>query len=508
MGLGLMTVLTTVWPASTEARTAPPPTSPAPGLASPPPELVPQSGSASAGAAARNGSPGHASTATASPMARPAAPAAEAPAPRTTAAAGGNVSSSPAPPPADLPDWPSLNQLLGLPPWLSLQLQGTAAPIANPIGGLRSAAGWMQLIELDLSAGTGLALGQGQGSAERGSELNHWQADLRFDLYSGSSGYGVSIGSLIPPQTIDYPTGLWLSGASLTRRSPDGRLRLSAGLLSLDEDFVVAPAYDAYLFAAINNTLNLNILGLPISPFMAPGATIRWQTGRVGEWRLGAYWLDPEIQLASLFGVDTSLPRVSGTLQSVQWLYQSAASRSHYGAPIVTTGGLTINRQLPPPLLHLGAFRSQVTAGSGNTFLFPQALPAPGRTAINRVMYGSLTLPARLPLGLDNRIWAAVQVGFDPSVNPTPVFLAGGWLCQGPSPQRPQDVLALGVARSGFSAPLLSDLNWQAVVELNYSLRLNANLSLQPLVQWILNPSGTGRVPGIITTGLQVTLNF
>ncbi|MFM7314129.1 MAG: hypothetical protein ACKO0M_13345, partial [Cyanobium sp.] len=144
--------------------------------------------------------------------------------------------------PADrlhLPDWPELDQRLALPPWLSLQLQATAAPIANPIGGLRSAAGWMQQIELDLSAGSGLS--KTPGSPEPWREVDHWQADLRLDLYNGSPGYGTSIGSVIAPQTIDDPTGLWLSGASLTRRSQDDRLRLTAGLLSMDQDFVVAP---------------------------------------------------------------------------------------------------------------------------------------------------------------------------------------------------------------------------------------------------------------------------
>ena len=434
------------------------------------------------------------STAEVAAAANAAAPPPPSPAPATPVAAA--VA-------AELADWPSLNQLLGLPPWLSLQLQAVAAPLANPIGGLGTATSWMQLIELDISAGSGLGV-----PAAQWRELDHWQVDLRLDLYNGSPGYGATIGSLIPPQTIAYPTGLWFSGASLTRRSQDDRWRVSAGLLSLDQDFVVAPAYNAYLFASINNTLNLNILGLPISPFTTPGASLRWQTDRWGEWRLGSYWLDPEIQLASLFGVNTGLPNLSGQLQIVQWAYQSAAGKARYGAPIQTPGGGSVDRQLPAPLLHLGAFRSRVNTGSNSNFLFPQAMPSPGSTALNRVVYGSLTLPARLPLGLDNRLWGAVQVGLDPGFNPTPLFMAGGWLCQGPSPQRPLDVLALGVARSGFSAPILPDLNWQAVVELNYSFHLNNNLSLQPLVQWILNPSANGSVPGIVTTGLQLTLTF
>jgi porin len=418
-------------------------------------------------------------------------------------AAAASPTAAPAPT-ADLPAWPSLDQMLGLPSWMNLQLQLTAQPMANPIGGLTAAASWLQQIQLTTTMGSAL----GVSPSNWKGEIDHWQTSLSFTAYSGNQGFGRSIGSIIAPQSISLPVGVWFSGASLTRRNKDGNLQLSAGLLSMDQDFLVSPAYNSYLFSSINNTLNLNILGLPISPFIAPGGTVRWQTGSFGEWRLGAYWLNPETQLSSLFGVDTGLPTLTGNLQALHWTYQTPASQAYYSAPIPLAAGGTAARQLPAPMVQLGAFRSSVDSGSTNNFYFPQALPAPGSLAVNRVTYASLTLPLPLPLGVDNRVWAATQIGFDPANNPTPFFLAGGWLCQGPVRGRPLDVLALGVARSGFSGPLLPGFSWQAVVELNYTFALNSSLSLQPVVQWIFNPSSFGAVPGILTTGLQLTLNF
>lgn len=379
----------------------------------------------------------------------------------------------------------------------------TAAPIVNPSGGLTTAAAWMQQNELRLTSGSGLGR-----DPSRWREIDHWQAHARLDLYNGQPGFGSRIGSVIAPQTIAYPPGLWFSGASLSRRNRDDSLRLSAGLLSLDQDFVVAPAYNAYLFSSINDSLNLNILGLPLSPFTTPGLTLRWRSGAFGEWRLGAYRLDPEIQLASLFGVDTGLPTVKGTLEILEWSTAPARIRDRDAGPLKLSGDATTERLLPPPLLQLGTFRSRVKANGLSPWITTATAASGASLARNRVAYGALTLPVSLPLGRDNRVWGAAQVGFDPASNPTPVFLAGGWLCQGPLRQRPRDVLALGFARTGFSAALLPDLSWQAVVELNYTARINANLSLQPLLHWILNPAGDGRVPAILTTGVQLTLNF
>lgn len=397
-----------------------------------------------------------------------------------------------------MPDWPSLDQLLALPGWLTLNLGVNAAPIANPIGGLTSAANWMQQIELNANAGRGLTRDPADWQ-----EIDHWQAHLRLDLYSGSPNYASTIGSLIAPQTVAYPPGLWLSGASLSRSNRSSSFSVTAGLRSLDPDFLAAPVYNSYLFAAINDTLNLNILGLPITPFAAPALSLRWNSGGLGEWRLGAYWLGPQGETASLFGVDPGLPDLDGNLQILQWSMAPRLAGIDTSSPIRLPSGSSVARQLPPPLLQLGGFRSRTTSPAR-----PQnALKVVG-LGLNHVVYGSFTLPARLPLGLDNRLWSAAQLDLNPGRDGTPLFLGGGWLCQGLLPDRPRDVLALGVAGTVFSRQLLPQLSNQIAVELNYSFTLNNSLSLQPVLQWIVRPSGSADVAPILTTALQVVLSF
>ena len=113
-----------------------------------------------------------------------------------------------------------------------------------------------------------------------------------------------------------------------------------------------------------------------------------------------------------------------------------------------------------------------------------------------------------LPLGLDNRFWLGVNTAVSGDTNPVPLFLAGGWLGQGLVPGRPLDVLALGYGRSSFNSQLEPGLTAEAVLELNYSFNLTANLSLQPVLQWVLNPGGSGQVDDILAAGLQLQLQF
>lgn len=420
------------------------------------------------------------------------------PAPQGANPAQGTAPALSASPDSAAGDWPTLNQLLALPPWMDLTVTVTAAPITNPIGGLTSAANWMQQNELNLTLGSGLAL-----DPSKWREIDHWQARVRADYYNGTADYGDVIGSFFAPQTLAITPGFYLSGLSLQRTSRDQSLRISAGFQSLDQDFLVSPAYLSYLYSGFNDTLNLTLPGLPITPFAAPSLVVHWQSPGFGTWSVGGYWLDQETEMATLLAAPPSTSAdLKGSLQIIQWDLPLWTQNAALQAPVTLKGGTRVSRILPSPLLQLGAFNSSVD------FTSLSDSPTGASPLVNRVIYGSINVPVTLPLGLDNRLWGGVNWGFDVSQNPTPLFVQGGWLCQGLIPGRPLDVLALGIGRAGFSPELLPQLNWTGALELNYSVRINSRLTLQPVIQWLMRPSGDGQVPGILTTALQIAINF
>ena len=386
-------------------------------------------------------------------------------------------------------DPPSLNRLLNVPGWIDLNLNLQAQPLANPSGGTEQSASWMQQLTLGAAFSSGLAK-----PVDQWHEGDHWRANLQLMLFSGDPQLNEAIGAAYPLQNAAHPTGLWLTEATIERRAGSGELALKAGVFSLNPGFVRTPVLDQYVHSALNDTLNSEIDGVPINPYVAPGLQLSWTPGpqgRYGEWRYGAFWLDSQVALAGLFGVNPDLSSSEGSLHLLQWTFTQLPGASALAAPI-RRQGQTISRQLPSPQVQLGGiYLTKDSSGKSNGSL-----------------YGTITMASPLPLGLDNRFWLGVKTAVSGDTNPVPLFLAGGWLGQGLVPGRPLDVLALGYGRSSFNSQLNPGLTAEAVLELNYSFNLTANLSLQPVLQWVLNPGGSGQVDDILAAGLQLQLQF
>ena len=378
-------------------------------------------------------------------------------------------------------------------PWWTSTITLQAQPLANPSGGLQQSASWMQQLTLDLEVGTGL---KKPPAAWR--EGDHWRAHLELNLFSGEPNWWKRIGAAFPLQATASANGLWLSEASVERRPGKGSLGLKVGLFALDPDWVSAPVLDAYVHSALDNSLNLNLDGVPLNPAVAPGVQVSWTPGGAGEWgtwQLGGFWLEPVDELGGLFGVNPGLPASRGTAQLLQWRYARLPGWEQALTPLAHVGG-AVPRQLPPPLLQLGGLLVRPGSDDGST----------------GVLTGTVTLAAPLPVGLDNRLWLGVNAGQERPDNPVPLFLAGGWLSQGVLPSRPRDVLAIAYGHSSLNSQLppagsSGNSAQEAVLEVNYSWLLNEQLSLQPVLQLILRPDGRNAAP-ILATGLGFTLRF
>ena len=108
-------------------------------------------------------------------------------------------------------------------------------------------------------------------------------------------------------------------------------------MFSLNPGFVMTPVLDQYVHSALNDTLNFNIDGLPINPYVAPGLQLSWtpgRQGRYGEWRYGSFWLDSQVALAGLFGVNPDLSSSEGSLHNLQWTFNQLPGASALEAPI------------------------------------------------------------------------------------------------------------------------------------------------------------------------------
>ncbi len=375
-----------------------------------------------------------------------------------------------------------LQESLRLPNWLKLELSYSAEPMANPLGGLAQSSAWIQEGSINLSASSGH-----QRPKQRWTEADHWRVNLNLNHVSGDSSYATRIGAFLNPQTLSYPTSFYPTELSLERKAGTGWLQVKAGVIPLESDFdgalMTAPIFNSYVHSALNDTYNILLNDLPINPYSTLGAVVDLNARPDLTLRYGWYDLNSTTWMSTRLGASSaSTPSGLGSAHVLQLDY----------SPAGLSGKAPAGSSLPPGLLSVGGFRTSSNGGEG--------------------LYGSASWRSGLNLGIDHRIWLGGSYSPSVSLDPAPSFVGGGLVVQGLFPKRPFDVLVLGGGHAGLSSqasPSFPTKPYEGLIELGYRLQVNPNLNLQPTLQWIFNPSGTNTpTPGILTTGVQISLNL
>ena len=104
-------------------------------------------------------------------------------------------------------------------------------------------------------------------------------------------------------------------------------------------------------------------------------------------------------------------------------------------------------------------------------------------------------------------LWASGTLAPDEEINTFPYFLSGGMLYEGLIPGRDEDVAAFGAAY-GILSRDIEGQDFEIALEWTYVYRLYPWRALQPDVQWIINPGGTGDIPDALVAGVQISLDL
>jgi porin len=126
----------------------------------------------------------------------------------------------------------------------------------------------------------------------------------------------------------------------------------------------------------------------------------------------------------------------------------------------------------------------------------------------------------KIPRGLG--VTASVMVSPDQSINQFPYFFTAGIVARGIFPERPSDVAAFGIIYGQFSRdlrnaervaqqvnPAIGVQDQETVLEWTYRFRFrNGAYYVQPDIQYIIRPGGTGNIPNALAVGCAVGINF
>ncbi|MCX6960441.1 MAG: carbohydrate porin [Verrucomicrobia bacterium] len=140
----------------------------------------------------------------------------------------------------------------------------------------------------------------------------------------------------------------------------------------------------------------------------------------------------------------------------------------------------------------------------------PEKNPVTGKAAVDGKNIQSGDAP---PRGLNS--WG--RIGFCPqSYNPLSIYADGGLVYTGLIPGRKEDKLGLafcyGQVSSGYTATEnnqgVPSPSFEAVAELTYSIRLAPAIALQPDIQYVMHPSGTGQYGNALVAGFRAIVDF
>jgi porin len=311
------------------------------------------------------------------------------------------------------------------------------------------------------------------------------------------------IGNIFAAQEIYGYQTLRLIDVSYQQKLFDDRLEIRVGRFAALDDFLVS-AYSCLL-------MQLGFCGNPAAIlFDSPGVT-----EYAGTWaaaakvkptarsylQVGVYNGDPAIRANDRHGVDLSLRGPLFAMGEVGYQINglpgdNSQLRGNYKLGAWYDGSRLTN---------FGS--SAATLGSWGVYgLFDQVLVPFGSPGSNR--------------GLG--VFGSVIYGLDPQVQQMPFFFNAGVEARGFFDSRPVDELALGVVYGHFSDdlqqaqqveqlinPAVGIQKYETAIELTYRLYFDKSaVFLQPDLQYIIGPGGTGRIPNALVVGLQLGVNF
>ena len=117
--------------------------------------------------------------------------------------------------------------------------------------------------------------------------------------------------------------------------------------------------------------------------------------------------------------------------------------------------------------------------------------------------------------------FVSIVVAPDASINAVPLFVNGGLVYRGLIPRRDNDIAAFGVVYGQFSRDLRRSQqlarqtgapatiqDFEMVLEWTYVAQVARWLAVQPNVQYVIKPGGSGAIPNALVLGAQLSVTF
>ena len=365
------------------------------------------------------------------------------------------------------------------------------------------------------------SLGNPTGGTEQGfTTANNVGLDLNFDLeklcgFEGASllvsmsyrfGGSLSANYIHNVFTVQQVFGgetFHLINVTYLQKLFDDRVELRLGRIATGDDFLVSP----YNYVFVQNgfdgnpvSIFFNSPGMTAYPNDTWGALVKVRPTARTYLMGGVYNGDPSIRSNDHNGADFSMDGPVFAIGEVA--YQPNSLPGDRGLLGNYKAGFWYDNSL-----YTDFNTAEVNRGNWGFYtLFDQVLVRFGEPASHRgfgVAGSFLTSP-------------------DQSISQMPYFFTAALVTRGIVPSRPRDIIGLGVVYGHFSNdlqdserraqqldPTVGVQSHETVLEVTYRLALlKSALYVQPDLQYVFRPGGTGRISDALVLGAQVAVNF
>jgi porin len=376
--------------------------------------------------------------------------------------------------------WSGMRETLtqrGITPTISY----TADVLGNPVGGRRQGIAYAGQLNADLTFDLGKLAGLDgltfniSGNWASGTDLSNDDIGNFFVVAQSFAGDRVRLYTLYLDQSLF-----------------EGRLDIKLGRFAPGDDFLSWPQYSFFVNIALNPAIfatQINVPGFTAAPIGTLGARVRAKPLDSFTATVGMFYSNPARDLANTAGIDFGID-VAGTgyLAMVELAYLHNRGEGTGGLPgTYRLGGYYDSNRFP-------TFRDTQTLRQGNWGAYVLA---------DQIVYREGGPESQRVLGVGGSlVFAPLQ-----SINTIPLFVSAGVVYRGLLRSRPKDISAFATYIGTFSRDLPGQ-SVETVLELTHTMLVTPWLTIQPDIQYVINPAGRSSTKNALVIGAQITIQF
>ncbi len=346
---------------------------------------------------------------------------------------------------------------------------------------------------------------------------------------NGSNLSARNIGNQFTVQQVYGTQTAVFYGLILEQRLLEDKIGIKFGRIATGDDFASSPLYWLYM----NNGIDGNPQSLPVNTAFStyPGSVwgARLRVDPSPDWfAMGGVYQATHLNLYRDQGLNWSMNSSDGVLMigQVGWTPEFckrpvATSKPSDGKSVASGKALAEGKTVRPV-----SKESDMQGLPGNywfgAYYSPWQYAQFGSTETASNSYGFYWHADQMvwqeAAGSDQglTLWSAVVLSPQQNISKLPFQVNSGIVYKGLVPSRDNDITMLGFIYGNFSDDYADSVaatgagspSYEIALEAGYRFQITKFAYVQPNLQWIINPAGTGNIPNALVLGAQMNVTF